>query len=107
MRCSRTDVDDRTQRMDRDDPNFVCIVEALTDAGVAGQAKPSVSTTLSAACVPLSAPSATTTRLDSQIDGVPCIGLNNVRMPGNLVAVEVPERGRAWTVLGEWPERRS
>jgi hypothetical protein len=36
----------------------------------------------------------------------PCIGLNKVRMPGNLVAVEVPERGREWTVLGEWPERR-
>jgi hypothetical protein len=26
-------------------------------------------------------------------------------MPGNLVAVEVLERGRDWTVLGEWPER--
>jgi predicted phosphohydrolase len=46
------------------------------------------------------------TRLDSQIDGVPCIGLNKVRMPGNLVAIDVPERGRDWTVLGEWPTRR-
>jgi len=45
------------------------------------------------------------TRVDSQIDGVPCIGLDKVRMPGNLVAIEVPERGRDWTVLGEWPCR--
>ncbi|MCG8424899.1 MAG: hypothetical protein MJE77_44000 [Proteobacteria bacterium] len=35
MRCSRTDVDDRTQRMGRDDPNFVCIVEALISGAVA------------------------------------------------------------------------
>jgi hypothetical protein len=46
------------------------------------------------------------TRLDSQIDGVPCIGLNKVRILGNLVAIDVPGRGREWTVLGEWPERR-
>jgi len=45
------------------------------------------------------------TRLDSQIDGVPCIGLNKVRMPGNLMAIDVAERGRDWTVLGEWPDR--
>jgi len=43
------------------------------------------------------------TRLDSEIGGVRCIGLNKVRMPGNLVAVEMPERGREWSVLGEWP----
>jgi predicted phosphohydrolase len=44
-------------------------------------------------------------RLDSEIGGVRCIGLNKVRMPGNLVAVEMPERGREWSVLGEWPPR--
>jgi hypothetical protein len=46
------------------------------------------------------------TRLDSQIDGVSCIRLNKVRMPGNLVAIEFPDSGREWTVLGEWPEPR-
>jgi predicted phosphohydrolase len=43
------------------------------------------------------------TRVHSELEGVPCIGLNKVRMPGNLVAIEIAERGRAWTLLGEWP----
>jgi len=45
------------------------------------------------------------TRLDSQIDGVPCIGLNKVRMPGNLVALDMPARGGEYEILGEWPKR--
>lgn len=32
-------------------------------------------------------------------------GSSRARMPGNLVAIDVPERGREWMVLGEWPER--
>jgi len=45
------------------------------------------------------------TRLDSAIDGERGIGLDRARMPGNLVAIDVPERGREWTVLGRWWER--
>jgi hypothetical protein len=45
-------------------------------------------------------------RFDAAVDGVPCVGLNKVRMPGNLVAVDLDERGRGWSVLGEWPPRR-
>ena len=46
------------------------------------------------------------TRIDSEVAGVPCVGLNKIRMPGNLVAVELDPRGRGWSVLGEWPPRR-
>jgi hypothetical protein len=45
-------------------------------------------------------------RFDAAVDGVPCVGLNKVRMPGNLVAVELDERSRGWSILGEWPPRR-
>jgi predicted phosphohydrolase len=47
------------------------------------------------------------TRVDAQIDGVPCVGLNIVRRPGNLVAIDLPADGAAWTALGEWPIRTS
>lgn len=42
------------------------------------------------------------TRVDGQVDGVPCLGLNIVGRPGNLVAVEIGPAG-AWSRLGEWP----
>jgi hypothetical protein len=45
------------------------------------------------------------TRLDAEIAGVRCIGLNKVAMPGNLVALHVPARGRGYEILGEWPRR--
>ncbi|MEX2126020.1 MAG: hypothetical protein WD795_19170 [Woeseia sp.] len=45
------------------------------------------------------------TRLDAEIAGVRCIGLNKVAMPGNLVALDVPARGRGYEILGEWPRR--
>jgi len=45
-------------------------------------------------------------RFDATVDGIPCIGLNKVRMPGNLVAVDLEERGGGWSILAEWPERR-
>ena len=45
------------------------------------------------------------TRIDAEIGGVRCIGLNKVGMPGNLVALDMPARGRGYEVLGEWPER--
>ncbi len=43
------------------------------------------------------------TRLDAVIEGVPCIGLNKVGCPGNLVAVDLRQKERAFSVLGEWP----
>jgi len=45
------------------------------------------------------------TGLDAEIAGVRCIGLNKVAMPGNLVALDVPARGRGYEILGEWPGR--
>jgi hypothetical protein len=42
-------------------------------------------------------------RVDADVSGVRCIGLNLVRRPGNLVAIEMAPRGRDWSVLGEWP----
>lgn len=45
------------------------------------------------------------TRLDAEVAGVPCVGLNKVAMPGNLVALDVPVRGRGYEILGEWPRR--
>jgi Calcineurin-like phosphoesterase len=44
-------------------------------------------------------------RLDGEVDGIRCIGLNRVHMPGNLVAIDVDRRQRQWTILGEWPAR--
>ncbi len=43
-------------------------------------------------------------RLDSEVGGVPCIGLNKVAMSGNLVAIEMTPQGREYSVLGEWPK---
>lgn len=42
-------------------------------------------------------------RVDWDVDGIKCVGLNVVRRPGNLVAIEVPVKGRQWQHLGEWP----
>lgn len=47
------------------------------------------------------------TRLDAEVAGVRCIGLNKVGMPGNLVAVDLEDHGRGWSVIGEWPKRRA
>lgn len=44
-------------------------------------------------------------RIDGEVAGVPCVGLNKVAMPGNLVAVDVDARRTGWTILGEWPRR--
>lgn len=45
------------------------------------------------------------TRLDAEVRGVPCVGLNKVARPGNLVAVEMMPGERGYEVLGEWPRR--
>jgi hypothetical protein len=38
--------------------------------------------------------------------GVRCIGLNKIPHPGNLYAIEMMQRERRWTALGEWPARQ-
>ena len=45
------------------------------------------------------------TRLDAEIAGVRCVGLNKVAMPGNLVAVDISARDQGYEFLGEWPRR--
>lgn len=42
-------------------------------------------------------------RVDAEIGGVRCIGLNLVRRPGNLLAVEIDPRTGDWSIAGEWP----
>lgn len=34
-----------------------------------------------------------------------CVGLNNVAMPGNLMAVDMPAQKSGYEILGEWPRR--
>ncbi len=41
-------------------------------------------------------------RVDGEVDGVPCVGLNIVGRPGNLLAFEVGAAG-TWAPLAEWP----
>ena len=43
------------------------------------------------------------TRIDARIDGIPCVGLNKVRMAGNLVAIDLSGGRGSWSRLGEWP----
>ncbi len=40
-------------------------------------------------------------RIDADVSGVRCIGLNKVGCPGNLVAIEFDSQGREWSLLGE------
>jgi predicted phosphohydrolase len=43
------------------------------------------------------------TRVDAEVAGIRCIGLNKVAGPGNLVAIEMENRTPQWSILGEWP----
>jgi Icc-related predicted phosphoesterase len=45
------------------------------------------------------------TRVDTEVSGVRCIGLNRVAMPGNLVAIAIEPGKRDWSLLGEYPQR--
>lgn len=40
-------------------------------------------------------------RVDAEVAGVRCIGLNKIGRPGNLIAIEIDSRRRAWSILGE------
>jgi predicted phosphodiesterase len=42
-------------------------------------------------------------RLDADVDGVRCVGLNAISYPGSLVAMTI-ERGAGCTLIGEWPQ---
>lgn len=42
------------------------------------------------------------TRVDGEVSGVRCIGLNLVGRPGHLVAFEMTPRESAWSMLGEY-----
>jgi Icc-related predicted phosphoesterase len=42
-------------------------------------------------------------RIDGEVGGVRCLGLNKSRMLGNLVAINIDPCGREWSILGEWP----
>lgn len=41
-------------------------------------------------------------RVDAEVAGVRCIGLNKIGFPGNLVAVEIDSGRRAWSIRGEF-----
>jgi hypothetical protein len=44
------------------------------------------------------------TRVDAEINGVRCIGLNKSPHAGSLVALDMAaDGGQAWQVLGDWP----
>ena len=43
------------------------------------------------------------TQVDAEVAGIRCIGLNKVRMPGNLVAIDTKSRRSEWSVLGGYP----
>ena len=47
------------------------------------------------------------TRIDADVAGIRCIGLNIVKRPGNLVALKISRYEREWLLLGEWPRREN
>ena len=45
------------------------------------------------------------TRVDAEVSGVRCIGLNKVAMPGNLVAIDMGPGKPDFALLGEYAPR--
>ena len=45
------------------------------------------------------------TSLDTELDGIRCIGLNKGPYPGCLVAFSMQPGERPWTLLGSWPPK--
>jgi predicted phosphohydrolase len=46
------------------------------------------------------------TRLDAEVAGVRCLGLNKGPYPGSLVAFEMRAGAPGWQLLGEWPPQQ-
>lgn len=46
-------------------------------------------------------------RVDAEVSGVRCLGLNKIGCLGNLVAVEIDPRSKNWSLLGEFDGSRS
>ncbi|MFW7377507.1 MAG: metallophosphoesterase family protein [Oligoflexus sp.] len=46
-------------------------------------------------------------RMDAELAGVPCIGLNKVGFPGNLFAIEIGKPTDNFIILVEWPAQKS
>lgn len=46
------------------------------------------------------------TRVDAEVSGIRCIGLNKIAMPGNLVAIDIEKGKTGWSLLGEFRSRR-
>ncbi len=44
-------------------------------------------------------------RLDAELDGVLCVGVNKVPYPGSLIAFEIGNRRRRMKFIGEWPPK--
>jgi len=44
-------------------------------------------------------------RLDVTVASVPCLGLNRVGCPGNMIALEVDPQARRYRLLGDWPPK--
>jgi predicted phosphodiesterase len=42
------------------------------------------------------------TRVDAEVSGVRCVGLNKVARPGNLVAIDMEPGQRDWSLIGEY-----
>lgn len=41
-------------------------------------------------------------RVDAEVAGIRCIGLNKIGRPGNLIAIEMDSGRRAWSILAEY-----
>jgi hypothetical protein len=41
-------------------------------------------------------------RVDAEVAGVRCIGLNKIGCPGNLIAIEIDSGRRGWSILAEY-----
>lgn len=41
-------------------------------------------------------------RVDAQVAGVRCIGLNKIACPGNLIAIDIDSGRRTWSILAEY-----
>jgi len=41
-------------------------------------------------------------RVDAEVSGVRCVGLNKIGCPGNLVAVDIDPQSKNWSLLGEF-----